>query len=256
MKKIIFCLFIIWTQFLSSKESGYGVPVADVKVISSDFNAFFSYYTKYIKLSNDFVGLDITSKIVDKRTFLNKISTGFYFPMRLTSQKQTYIKLIKVNNWKSIDIPNTLKQYANSELKNFEMEGEKIPKFNFKDLNNKIYNSETTKDKIVVLKFWFIHCQKCVEEMPNLNKLVKKYKNRKDIVFLSLAFDKNEELKKFLTKKAFYYPVVGNQKNYLLQDLEIESFPTHMIINRKGLISKVVNSYEELEIALKKEISK
>jgi hypothetical protein len=29
-----------------------------------------------------------------------------------------------------------------------------------------------------------------------------------------------------------------------------------MIINRKGLISKVVNSYEELEIALKKEISK
>ena len=136
------------------------------------------------------------------------------------------------------------------------MEGKKIPKFNFKDLKSKIYNSETTKDKIVVLKFWFIHCQKCVEEMPNLNKLVKKYKDRNDIVFLSLAFDKNEELKKFLTKKAFYYPVVGNQKNYLLQDLEIESFPTHMIINKKGLISKVVNSYEELEIALKKEISK
>ena len=153
MKKIIFCLFIIWTQFLSSKESGYGVPVADVKVISSDFNAFFSYYTKYIKLSNDFVGLDITSKIVDKRTFLNKISTGFYFPMRLTSQKQTYIKLIKVNNWKSIDIPNTLKQYANSELKNFEMEGEKIPKFNFKELN-------------FVKTFWLVISKFRIESKP------------------------------------------------------------------------------------------
>lgn len=54
---------------MSSKESGYGVPVADVKVISSDFNAFFSYYTKYIKLSNDFVGLDITSKLLIKEHF-------------------------------------------------------------------------------------------------------------------------------------------------------------------------------------------
>lgn len=249
-------MFLIWSQFLNSNELGYENPVADVKVVSSDFNAFLNYYTKYIKLSNDFVGLDITSRIIDKRTFLNKISTGFFFPMRLTSEKQTYIKLIKINNWKSIDIPNTLKQYANSELKNFEMEGKKISKFNFKDLKGQIYNSETTKEKIIVLKFWFIHCQKCVEEMPNLNKLVKKYKDCKDIVFLSLAFDKNEELKKFLTKKEFYYPVVGNQKNYLLQDLEIESFPTHMIINKKGLISKVVNSYQELEIALRKEISK
>jgi peroxiredoxin len=256
MKKIIFCLFLIWSQFLSSKEPGYGIPVANIKVISNNFNSFLSYYTKYIKLSDDFVGLDVTSKIIDKKTFLNKISTGFFFPMRLTSERQIYIKLIKINNFKTIDISNTLKQYANSELKHFEMEGKKIPKFNFKDLNGKIYNSKTTKGKIVVLKFWFINCQKCVEEMPNLNKLLQKYKDRNDIVFLSLAFDKNEQLSKFLKKKAFFYPVVGNQKKYLLQDLKIESYPTHMIINNKGLITKVVNSYEELDIALRKEISK
>ena len=103
------------------------------------------------------------------------------------------------------------------------------------------------------MKCWFIHCQRCVQEMPELNKLVQQYKNRKDIIFISLATDTNQELKKFLTKKTFNYSVVPNQKSYITDTLNISTYPTHIIINKKGTISKVVSDYKELSVALKKE---
>lgn len=61
-------------------------------------------------------------------------------------------------------------------------------------------------------------------------------------MFVSLAFDKKKDLKKFLAKKAFDYAVVANQKDYLIKDLEVTSFPTHIVINKKGLVVKVVTT--------------
>jgi len=45
--------------------------------------------------------------------------------------------------------------------------------------------------------------------LPALNKLVTQYVNRKDIVFVSLAFDKKEALKEFLSKTTFKYAVLS-----------------------------------------------
>jgi hypothetical protein len=92
-----------------------------------------------------------------------------------------------------------------------------------------------------------------VQEMPDLNLLVKEYRKRKDIIFISLATDTNQELESFLTKKTFSYAIVPTQKSYISEILEISSYPTHIVIDKKGLISKVVGNYKELAIALKKE---
>jgi hypothetical protein len=40
-----------------------------------------------------------------------------------------------------------------------------------------------------------------VEEMPAMNKIVKAFVHRNDIVFLSLALDDEKNLKEFLSKK-------------------------------------------------------
>jgi peroxiredoxin len=68
-----------------------------------------------------------------------------------------------------------------------------------------------------------------------------------------LATDTNQELEKFLTKKTFNYAVVPNQKSFITETLNINTFPTHIIINKKGKISKAVSDFKELSIALKKE---
>lgn len=136
------------------------------------------------------------------------------------------------------------------------MEGQQIPEFNFTDLNGNKYNTTTTKGKILLLKCWFINCIACVKEFPECNKLVDDYKDRNDVLFISLASDTRNELKKFLNTKVFKYAVIPQMDNYMTNQLNINMYPTHLLVGRTGKIIKVANSVEELEPFLKKEIEK
>jgi peroxiredoxin len=131
------------------------------------------------------------------------------------------------------------------------MEDKNFPKFDFKDLNGIEYNNENTKDKIVILKCWFIACKACVAEFPELNELVLKYPNRNDIVFVSLALDSKEKLNQFLSQKVFNYATVADQKQFINNELGTNSYPTHLIVDRSGKIYKVVNRAGEMISALK-----
>ena len=243
-------------KFDAAQKSNNYKPIENPILITQNFQSFWSYWNQYVKLSADFVALDADSKEITKAVFLKLLSSGKYLPLRLSSPKPVYYKLYKIDNLKNKDISSTIIQMANAASENFNREGKPFDNFQFTDLNGNIYTTENTKGKIIVFKFWYIHCQQCVAEIPSLNELVKKYKNRKDIIFISLAFDTNQELKKFLLKKTFNYIIVGNQKEYLMDELKISIYPTHMIVNKEGKVTKVVNSYDELEIALQKEVSK
>lgn len=255
MKKysILVLLFII-TIISCSKTNNYGEPNVKFEIIQKDFMEWWTYNSNSIMLSSPFIALDSSSNLISKELFLKTLTSGDYIPLKLNStDKKTYYKLYKLDKTADINIASTIKNVSLVEYEHYKMEGIKFPKFNYKDLNGKIYNSENTIGKIVVLKFWYIHCQKCVEEMPELNKLVKQYENRNDIVFVSLASDSAKDLEKFLTKKNFSYPIVPNQDSYMRDTLNFNMFPTHLIINKKGLISKVVNTEIELRYALKNE---
>ena len=238
-------------------QSGYGKPVMTASVILKSQANFAQKYYPVLNLDDEFSALDENAEIIDKNIFFERLLTGTYLPVKLNSKTNTYYQLYKMDTTvadKSISA--TIKSLAYYSYEHFKMEGKTLPDFNFTDLENNKYNNETVNGKIVVIKFWFIHCQRCVEEMPYLNKVVKKYENRKDIVFLSLAYDEQEELKKFLTKTAFDFAVVANQKEYLTDTLKIKSYPTYFILNKSGTIVKAVGSDKDMEAALQREISK
>jgi cytochrome oxidase Cu insertion factor (SCO1/SenC/PrrC family) len=67
---------------------------------------------------------------------------------------------------------------AFNEIQNLKKEG-KFPDFSFKDLNGNLITNESMKGKIVVIKCWYIHCAACIKEFPEVNNLVRKYKDRK-----------------------------------------------------------------------------
>lgn len=245
--------FFIFSLFSCAETSKYGLPVEEPEVILKSQGNFLRYYNTYLKLSENFIGLDSSSKIIERGVFLQYISSGKYLPLRLISKDSVYFKLYKINTSVDNIITVLLQSSGVTEYKYFQMEGKPLPFFNYVDLNDNVYNRETTKRKIVVLKFWFIHCAPCVKEFPALNKLVDTYVKRKDILFLSLAFDQKSDLVNFLEKNKFNYAVIANQKKYLLEDLGMTLFPTHIVINKNGDVVKVVNTYEELEPILKKE---
>ncbi|WP_409416141.1 TlpA family protein disulfide reductase [Flavobacterium sp. PS2] len=244
--------FLIFTSCLA--QTKYENPEVDPIQIQKDYSSWWAYQSKNIMLSTDFIALDTLSKEIPKETFLDQLANSNYIPIRLQSDDAIYYyKLFKIQPNSDTSIKATINQEAFDAYKNFKMENTPFPKFSFKDLNGNLVSNETMKGKIIVIKCWYIHCAACIKEFPDVNKLVEKYKDRKDILFVSLAEDTPEQLKVFLARKPLSYSVIPNMKIYMNETLQLNAFPTHFIINKEGLITKVLNNYKSLEVALEKE---
>ena len=115
------------------------------------------------------------------------------------------------------------------------LKGKPLPDFVFKDILGNTYTPEDIKGKVVVINFWFINCAPCVEEMPELNKLVKEYENNKDVLFLALTLDeKGSMLNKFLETNVFNYNIIPDSQDYIIKKLQINSFPTHIVLDKNS----------------------
>ena len=254
MRKSISILILLLSFYISFGQTNYGKPEIEPSLIQKNYQSWQEYQRKNILLSSDYIALDATSKEITKESFLNQLTTGEFIPIKLTSTNSIiYYQLFRILSGTDTSIKASLTALAIEELEHFKMEGTPFPIFSFTDLNGKTVTSESVKGKIVVIKCWFIHCAPCIKEFPAVNKLVAQYKDRKDIVFISLAEDTPQQLRTFLAKKPLSYSVIPNMKKYMNETLHLSGFPTHFILNKKGEISKVLLDYEGLELALKKE---
>lgn len=253
----LFISILFFVASCSQKEKdSYGKPVVYPAKILENGNTVWSYHNTYLKLAEDYISLDTILKPIAKKEFLMLISSGKYLPLRLTSKDTACYQLYGIGVPKDDYIPTLLNTIGTFAYKNYLLEQQALPLFDFTDMKGNKYNPETTKGKIVVFKCWFIHCKTCVEEMPLLNKMKENYKNRNDIVFTSFASDSKKDLKKFFKEREFNWATIPGQRDYLRKVLDIIAFPTYIIINKKGVISKVVQGYDELEVALANECKK
>lgn len=120
--------------------------------------------------------------------------------------------------------------------------GKDFGRFKTTDMYGKAWNLKELKGKIVVFNFWFINCPPCRTEIPHLNKLVEKYKDQSDIVFLAVALDEKSEIENFLKQIPFQYNIVDNGR-WLAQNYGINSFPTNVIVDREGVVRFHASGY-------------
>ncbi len=208
-----------------------------------NFMDWWKYYNEKIHLSKDFTGLDSNNNVISKKQFLDSLETGKYLPIKaLNKDEETYF--LQKNETKDESITTTIKQVAELRLFNLSWEGKMMPKFNFTDLNGNNYTNENTKNKLILHKTYYVNCQACNEEMPELNKFIERNKNPK-LLFLSLALDDEKKLKSFLAKRNYKYQFIANQADFINNKLKSNVFPTHFVIEN-GVIVKVVNRVSEL----------
>ena len=230
-------------------------PKVDVKELQSDFFNWWTYHSNSIMLSSDFVGKDELSETLGKKEFLEKLGTGKFIPLRLASEsgRETY-KLFPLDSSAYEHIGSTMANESMTNLKHFNMEGMPFPEFDLTDLAGNRYTNQNTQGKTLIVKTWFIACKACIEEFPELNELVKKHRKRDDLIFLSLALDTPAELEEFLKKRNFTYQVVPEQKEFIMGKLDLQIYPSHLIVDQNGSIVKVVNKASEMMLFLEKEL--
>ena len=258
MKNNSLCILSVFALLVFSCNSKtHEGPINEPSVILSNYNNFWSYWYNDVRLSDDFIAYNENDSAITKELFLKKVATGNYLPLKLKSLNSlNYYKLYNTPDTIDNNIKEELIRFGKLYYQYFQMEGKPLPGFNFVDLNRTVYNPETCKGKIVVLNFWFIHCTSCVAEMPALNHLVDSYKDNDKVLFVSLALDAKNELEKFLSKTKFNYAVVPDKGNYLTDTFKIFQYPTHVILNKEGFVSKIPENNQQLEIELKEEILK
>lgn len=128
---------------------------------------------------------------------------------------------------------------ARKEVKG--MKGNAFPDFELISLDGTSISSKDIEGKIVLFNFWFTSCRPCIQEMPELNKLVEEFKDS-GIVFIAPTFNDSEQVQKFLKRFDFSYDIIPDVKNFCLE-LNIRNYPTHFVINKEGIIEKVFIGY-------------
>lgn len=220
--------------------------------IQADQAKWWRYHKTNIDLASEFIPLGEEGDTISKKAFFESLLTGEFIALKLKSGAAgDRYQLFRLQEDGDDDISYTIMADTYPEYKHFMMEGMEFPDFELTDLDGKTYSKETTKGKILVVKTWFLRCKPCIEEMPQLNLLVEEYKDRDDVVFLSLSLDPEEELEKFLSTKEFKYPVIANQKAFIEDTIGVSIYPTHIVVEPSGKIRKVVNTAPEMIAALK-----
>lgn len=223
-----------------------------IKAITKDFTTWYNYNNQNIVLAQDFIGLDEDSIALDKKVFLNKLLKDDVVVIKKNAtQVNPIYQLYSVKNLDK-DIKATLQGLANNELFNLNLEGQSMPEFKFTDMvdNQVLLNGKTT-----LIKCWFIKCVACVKEFPELNELVEEHKTNNNLQFISLAMDDKEALLQFFKTKPFSYTTIPNATDYMMEKMNISVYPTHILVNSKGTIVKVVNKITDLTAALNRELS-
>lgn len=230
--------------------------VTETELLFSSLHAdqakWWRYHKTNIDLSSDFVPRGEEGDTLSKKAFFEALLTGDYIPIKLKSNApENQYQLFRLQEGSDDDISYTIMADTYPEYRHFIMEGKEFPAFEFTDLEGNKITKEMTLGKTLVVKTWFIRCKPCIEEMPQLNELVEEYKDREDVIFLSLSLDTEEELQKFLSEKEFKYPVIPEQKAFIEDTLGFSVYPTHIVVEPTGKIRKVVNTAPEMIAALK-----
>jgi len=158
------------------------------------------------------------------------------------------------NKEKSVDELLSALVNIKNEKKNFAT----APDFTGTDLSGNKVQLSSLKGKIVLLNFWGTGCGPCIVEMPELNKLVKKYEGTRDVVFLALTEDETASLSQFFAnkKREFKYTVI-NQTGRAMPAYQIESLPVHIVIGRNGeIVDRSVGARKDIYNYLDQVISR
>ena len=199
-----------------------------------------------VQFTEDTPMYDAKGNNIDSTQISDIMSSGNFYPL-IYGDKNFKTKAIVFRKTTPKEKKEFLAAMQNSDPNANFVAGQMAKNIEAYDINENKISLKQLKGKVVVLNFWFPQCRPCVMEMPELNTLVKKYQD-KNVVFLSITFEKKEAVKKFLSNTEFNYTHITNNET-ILSDYKVAAFPTQVLIDQKGeiILRKVGNFSKELD---------
>ncbi len=110
------------------------------------------------------------------------------------------------------------------------------PDFTLKDLKGNQVALKNFKGRVVFLNFWATWCPPCRREMPAMERLYKKLKDR-GLVILAVDMQESEKLvKAFMSEFSLSFPALLDRNGDISFLYGMRGLPTTYIIDREGKI--------------------
>ncbi len=109
-----------------------------------------------------------------------------------------------------------------------------MPPFEIPDLTGKTWRLKELSGRTVLIAVWATWCGPCRAELPLLEKLYEKVKDRKDLQILTLSIDEDPGvIAPFMHEHSFTFPVLPAQ-TFVTSLLDIVTIPQNWILDPKG----------------------
>jgi len=208
------------------------------------FLLYFSFRTSAQQiLPEKFILPDGTEISPDKLDSVKKAWNGarILFQHNKEDDENHVMHLIRMNS----EMAKTRDSLAANRHKALQaLIGRPAPDFTLTDMAGRSWTLRQLRGRVVVLNFWFTSCPPCIQEMPQLNDLVKKY-NKKNVAFLALTFDDRKTVNTFLKKHDFNYTLLPSSKE-VDKKYQISSWPASFVINGDGKVKEAINATDNI----------
>lgn len=107
--------------------------------------------------------------------------------------------------------------------------------------------------KKIYLNIWASWCGPCKREMPELEGVYQSYKDKEDVVFLSVVSASDDkyansqpadaseaEILAVAQEQGITYPILFDSEDNFMSAYSVRAFPTQLVINSDGTISAYV----------------
>jgi thiol-disulfide isomerase/thioredoxin len=108
------------------------------------------------------------------------------------------------------------------------------PKVSLKTLDGKSVSLSDYKGKVVFLNFWTTWCGYCKHEMPSMEKLYKKFKEKGFIVVAVDVRESAEKVKAFWDRYELTFPAVLDPTGMAAMAFGLRGYPGSFFIDRNG----------------------
>ncbi|MGI5309379.1 TlpA family protein disulfide reductase [Rheinheimera sp. WS51] len=121
---------------------------------------------------------------------------------------------------------------------------ESAPDFTLKTLQGNNLRLAEQRGDIILINFWASWCGPCLQEMPKLDQLAKKYQALGVQVWGVNVETDNAAALAYLDKLPVTFPILFDDANTVSAAYSVKAMPTTVIINKNGEVSAVHHGYQ------------
>jgi peroxiredoxin len=120
------------------------------------------------------------------------------------------------------------------------------PAFSTRNLDDQPVTLEDYRGKVVLLHFWATWCGPCKEEMPHMEALWKKYRDKGLVVVgITVQEEPNGQIRAFSKEHDLSFPILLDSEGKISEMYDLSAMPSSYIVSADGKLAGRVKGPED-----------